>query len=108
MHRITRIYGPSGALPQHPISQPVADECANDERRSDQDGQEPARRSPVGILGGSSATLTLGLLQAWPSSESNPQFSEQIGTPTPTDAAARRCGLQARSTPIGISYSPRV
>ncbi len=35
--------------------------------------------------------------------ESNPQFSGQVGTPTPTDTAARSCGPRARVAPIAIS-----
>src|SRR6267378_6883437 len=43
------------------------------------------------------------LLPHRPSSESNPQFSGQVGTPTPTDTVARSCGPRARVAPIAIS-----
>src|SRR5580704_1371751 len=40
-------------------------------------------------------------------SESNPQFSAQVGTPTPTGTAARSCGPRARVAPIAISSFAR-
>src|SRR5216683_7908467 len=46
---------------------------------------------------------TLGIISGCPSSESNPQFSAQVGTPTLTDTAARSCGPRARVAPIAIS-----
>src|SRR6266851_5744249 len=51
---------------------------------------------------------TLGIISGCPSSESNPQFSAQVGTPTPTDTAARSCGPRARVAPIAISSFARI
>src|SRR5229473_4930447 len=48
------------------------------------------------------------LLPVCSSSESNPQFSGQVGTPTPTDTAARSCGPRARVAPIAISSFARI
>src|SRR6266403_5047631 len=48
------------------------------------------------------------IISGCPSSESNPQFSAQVGTPTPTNTAARSCGLRARVAPIAISSFARV
>ena len=50
----------------------------------------------------------LGIISGYPSSESNPQFSAQVGTPTPTDTAARSCGTRARVAPIATSSFARI
>ena len=59
-----------------------------------------------GCIVGNSYLITLR--QSCPSPEKNPQFSAQVGTPTPTDTAARSCGPRARVAPIVISSFTRV